>query len=166
MIKKSVITTFLIMASFVALAQDKPNTNTKADSIIKWIPAKIVGHAQYDYTINGKMQTSEDVKARLYAYAPSKVELLKSSREASLYGLSVIGFALSGAGATLEFIDKSGGSINAANGQETSTSHHSLTGGYVLSGVATALVFSAIFHGLSAKRHAHRALALYNQQYE
>jgi hypothetical protein len=166
MIKQSVITTLLTMASFVVLAQDRPSTNVKADSIIKRITTEIVGRTQYNYVINGEMQTSEVVKARLYAYAPSRVELLKSSTQASLYGLSIIGFALSGTGATLEFIDKSGGPMNAVNGQETSGSHHSLTGGYVLSGVATVLIFSAIFHGLSAKRHAHKALALYNQRYE
>jgi hypothetical protein len=155
MIKKSVITTLLIIASFVALAQDKPVTNAKADSVIKRMPTEIISHTAYDYSINGKMQTSEEVKARLYAYAPSKVELLRSSRETSWLGVSIIGFGLSGIAATLEFIDKSG-----------SVTHYNSNGAYVLSGVATALVFSAIFHSIRAKRHSNKALALYNQQYQ
>ena len=137
----------------MVMAQDKPNGNIKADSIINPIPTEIVGHTQYHYTINGNKQTSEEVKARLYAYSPSKVELHKSSRETSLYGLSVIGFGISAVGATLEYIDGSG-------------PNHSLNGAYVLTGVATAFVISSIFHGLSAKHHSHKALALYNQQYQ
>jgi len=141
------------LASFIAMAQDKPNSNAKADSVIKQVPTEIIGHTQYNYAINGKKQTSEDVKARLYAYAPSKAELLKSSRQTSLYGLSVIGFGISGVGATLQYIDGSG-------------PHHNLNGAYVLTGAATAFVISSIFHGLSAKHHSHKALALYNQQYQ
>jgi len=81
-------------------------------------------------------------------------------------GVSIIGFGLSGVGATLEFIDNGGGSTGSVSGQQTSAAHHSLTGAYVLTGVATAFVLSAIFHGISAKHHAHKALALYNQRYE
>ncbi|WP_461464030.1 hypothetical protein [Mucilaginibacter sp.] len=143
------------MASFVALAQDKPGTNAKADSIIKKAPTEIIGHTAYDYSINGKMQTSENIKARLYAYAPSKVELLKSSKETSWLGVSIMGFGISGVGATLEFIDKNG-----------SATHYSLSGAYVLSGVATAFVFSTIFHSIKAKKHANKAFAAYNQQYQ
>jgi len=44
MIKKSVITTLLTLTSFIALAQDKPNSNAKADSIVKRIPTEIIGH--------------------------------------------------------------------------------------------------------------------------
>ena len=153
MIKKSIITTLLTLASIIVMAQDKPNSNAKADSIIKPIPTETVGHTTYNYSINDKKQTSEEVKARLYAYAPSKTELHKASKETSLYGLSVIGFGISGVGATLEYIDGSG-------------PNHSLNGAYVLTGVATAFVISSIFHGLSAKHHSHKALALYNQQYQ
>jgi hypothetical protein len=153
MIKRSVITTLLILASFIAFAQDKTGSIIKADSTIIRIPTEIVGHTRYDYTIAGKKQTTEEVEARLYAYAPSKVEVLKSSRETSLYGLSFIGFGISGVGATLEYIDGSG-------------PHHNLNGAYVLTGVATAFVISAILHGVSAKHHAHKALVLYNQRYQ
>jgi len=165
MIKKSVITTLLTLTSFIALAQDKPNSNAKADSIVKRIPTEIIGHTEYDYSINGKKQTAESVKARLYAYAPSKLELLKSSSESSWLGVSILGFGLSGVGATLEFIDNGGGSTGNVNGLQTSATHHSLTGAYVLTGVATAFVLSAIFHGISAKHHAHKAFVMYNQQY-
>ena len=58
MIRKSVITTILTLASFIAMAQDKPNSNAKADSVIKQVPTEIIGHTQYNYAINGKKQTS------------------------------------------------------------------------------------------------------------
>ena len=155
MIKKSIITTLLTLASIIVMAQDKPNSNAKADSIIKPIPTETVGHTTYNYSINDKKQTSEEVKAKLYAYAPSKTELHKSSRETSLYGLSVIGFGISAVGATLEYIDNSG-----------SGPTHNLNGAHAVTAVATAFVISSIFHGLSAKHHSHKALALYNQQYQ
>lgn len=139
----------------MVLAQNKPNSNAKPDSIIKKIPTEVVGHTTYEYSINGKMQTPEDVKARLYAYAPSKVELQKSSRETSYLGLSIVGFGLSGVGATLEYIDNEG-----------SGPHHNLSGAYALTGVATAFVVSAILHSISAKHHSHKALALYNERYQ
>ena len=149
MIRKSIITTLLTLASVVALAQDKPNTTSKPDSIIKRIPT----HNAFEYTVGDKMQTSESVKARLYAYSPSKVELLKSSQQTTYFGLSVIAFGLSGIGATLEYIDNKG-------------PNHKTTGEYALTAAAAAFAISAICHAVSAKHHAHKALALYNERYQ
>jgi len=155
MIIKSIITTLFTFASVVALAQDKSGSKLKPDSIIKEIPTQVIDHKAYGYSINGKMQTSEDVKVRLYAYAPSKTELLKSTQQTTYLGLSIIGVGLSGAGATLEYIDNEGGGP-----------HHNLTGAYVLTGAATALIISAIYHGINASHHSHKALALYNGRYQ
>jgi len=155
MIRKFIITTLLTLASVVALAQDKQTTTSKPDSIIKKIPTQVVGNNAYEYSVSDKLQTSESVKARLYAYSPSKVELLKSSQQTTYFGLSVVGFGLSTVGATLEYIDNSGG------GPADKT-----TAKYVLTGAAAAFVISSICHAISAKHHAHKALALYNERYQ
>ena len=153
MIRKFIITTLLTLASVVALAQDKQTTTSKPDSIIKKIPTQVVGNNAYEYSVSDKLQTSESVKARLYAYSPSKVELLKSSQQTTYFGLSVIAFGLSGIGATLEYIDNKG-------------PNHKTTGEYALTAAAAAFAISAICHAVSAKHHAHKALALYNERYQ
>jgi hypothetical protein len=168
--KKIIIGTLLLFgSSFLLKAQDiKPKA--QPDSIIKIIPAGEGRNSFYLYTIGGKLQTREDVAIRLMAYAPSAAEYQAVKSNITWSYVSFGGFAITGLAAAIEFAKNNkyaGETTGFVNGQPAFIyQHHSLTGAYVLTGVASAFLISSIIHFSQIAFHADRALKLYNQRFE
>lgn len=167
--KSFIITTFLLLASSSFIkAQDIKRA--QPDSIIKVIPVGEGRHSGYLYTIDGKLQTREDVLVRLLRYAPSANEVSKSKSNLTWTYVSFGGTAVSGLIATIEYAknNKNAGATSAiVNGQATIIyQHHNLTSAYILTGAATGFLTSAIINMVHAGKHSNKALKLYNQQYQ
>lgn len=84
--------------------------------------------------------------------------------------VSTAGCAISGIAAAIEFAknNKNAGATSAiVNGQATFIyQHHSLTGAYVFTAAASAFLISTFVSFGEALFHRHKAIDLYNQQYE
>lgn len=164
------ITLLLLSSSLMVKAQNNFKPNAQPDSVIKIIPVGEGRHSGYLYTIGGKLQTREDVIVRLMAYAPSALEVHQAKTHATWSYVSLGGFAVSGFAAVLAYVHNNkyaGETTGIVNGQPGFIyQHHSLTGAYVLTGVATAFLVSSFIHLAKANRHGNRALMLYNQQYQ
>lgn len=169
--KNFAIITLLLLGSSLALkAQDNIKPKAQPDSIIKIIPFGEGRYSSYLYTIGGKLQTREDVAIRLMAYAPSAAEYQAVKTNITWSYVSFSGFAITGLAAAIEFARNNkyaGETTGFVNGQPTFIyQHHSLTGAYVLTGVASAFLISSIIHFSKISFHANRALQLYNQRFE
>jgi hypothetical protein len=166
--KPIIITVLLLLSSLSIYAQD--NKKPQPDSLIKIIPFGEGKHSSYLYTIGGKLQTREDVQVRLMRYAPSAVEYSKGKTNATWGYISFGGTALSLAAATIEYATHNkhvGETTGIVNGQAAFIyQHHSLAGAYILTGIATGFLTSAIINLMEAGKHGDKALKLYNQQYE
>lgn len=168
--KPITITIFLLSASLLSKAQDTAKVKARPDSIIKIIPVGEGKHTSYLYTIGGKLQTPEDVKIRLLSYAPSAAEFSMAKKNATWGYISGAGFAASGIAAVIVFATHNkhaGETTGMVNGEPAFIyQHHSLTGAYILTGVATAFLTTAIINLVKAGKHSKNALRLYNQRFE
>jgi hypothetical protein len=169
--KTLIIFTILLTGTCSFLkAQDTLKHKAQPDSIIKVIPFGEGRYGGYLYTIGGKLQTQEDVTIRLLAYTPSAMEFHAARNNATWVYASFAGFAATGLAAGVEFGKNSknvGVTTAFVNGQPTFIyQHHSLTGAYVLTGAATAFLFSSFYNLARAAFHANRSIRLYNQQYQ
>ncbi len=176
--KKSIIITILLsLSSLLIKAQDPLKSKAQPDSIIKVIPYGEGRYGGYLYTIGGKLQTAEDVKIRLLAYAPSAGEYQKARNEVTWSYVSMGGTAVSSGFAITEFAHharvnlSNTPTVGYVNGYPSfiypSTPHEtSLVGAYILTGVATALLVSTFVHFARAARHSEKALKLYNERFE
>ena len=103
-------------------------------------------------------------------YAPSATEGSKAKTEATWGYISWGGTGLSAIAATIEYATHNkhvGETVGAVNGQpEFIYQHHSLAGAYILTGVATGFLTSAIINLINAGKHSNNALNLYNGQYQ
>jgi len=166
----TIIALLLLLSCLQVKAQDTVKPNAQPDSIIKVIPVGEGRHSSYLFTIGGKLQTRQDVIVRLLAYAPSAAEFHLAQNSATWSYVSLGGFTLSGFGAVLEFVHNNknaGATTGIVNGQASFIyQHHSLTGAYVFTGLATAFLVSSFIHMAKAAHHSNRALKLYNQRFE
>jgi hypothetical protein len=165
-----IITILLLLSSALVKAQDTKKSSSQPDSIIKVIPVGEGRYTDFLYTIGGKLQTREDVAIRLMAYAPSAEEYHAAKNNITWVYVSSTGFALSGLAAAIEFAKNNkhaGETTGFVNGQPAFIyQHHSLTGAYIFTGVATAFLVSSVIHLSKAAFHGKRALRLYNQRFE
>jgi len=176
--KPVIITTLLLLSSFLLKAQAPVKSTAQPDSIIKVIPYGEGRYGGYLYTIGGKLQTPEDVKIRLLAYAPSAGEYQKARNEITWTYISMGGAAISSGISIAEYVhharqnyNNSIPAVTYVNGYPTSITpaqphNSSLTGAYIFTGVATAFLFTTFFHMVRASRHVDKALKLYNQRFE
>ena len=168
--KPFIITLLLISSSLLLKAQDNIKPTAQPDSIIKLIPVGEGRHSSYLYTIGGKLQTREDVAIRLMAYAPSAAEYHATVNNITWSYVSFSGFAVTGLIAGIEFAKNNkmaGETTGFVNGQPAFIyQHHSLTGAYIFTGVATAFLVSSIIHLSKAAFHGNKAIKLYNQRFE
>jgi len=168
--KPVIITMFLLASSLLVKAQDNVKQQAQPDSIIKIVPIDVGRHVSYICTIGGKIQSPEDIKIKLLAYAPSAREFGKTKTNLTWAYVSSAGFALSGLAATLEFAHNNkmaGETTGFVNGQPAFIyQHHSLAGAYIFTGLATAFLASAIINYVHAAKHGNKALNVYNQRFE
>ncbi|SDR82567.1 hypothetical protein SAMN05216490_0010 [Mucilaginibacter mallensis] len=150
--KKTIIILFLLASALLVKAQ-----HVQPDSIIKVTPTKTGTHTTYAYTIAGKVQTPDEVKIKLLAYVPSANEFQQAKIETKWAVVSTVGFAVSAIGAVIEY---------ANNNNAPVTEHHSLTGAYIFTGVATAFFTSAVINLVQAGKHKTKAMKVYNQRFE
>ncbi len=165
-----IITVFLVLSSILAKAQINPKQQAKADSIIKIIPVGEGRHSSFLYTIGGQLASSDDVKLRLLAYAPSAPDISKAKSEIAWAQVSGGMFLVSSIGATIEYIHNNklaGVSSGFVNGQATTIyQHHNLTGAYVLTGIATGFLIAGIVHMVNASHHVSKAVSIYNERFQ
>lgn len=164
------ITTLCMFSSMLIHAQDNRPSNPQPDSIIKLIPIADGRHVSYVYTIGGKMQTPDDIKNRLLSYEPSAAEISVAKKNLTWAFISLGGMSASMIGATIEYAtnNKHAGETTAiVNGTAGFVyQQHSLTGAYVLTGLAVGFLTSTIITFVSARKHSDKALKLYNHQFE
>jgi len=168
--KNSIITAILLLLSSVLVkAQDPGKTHAQPDSIIKVIPFGEGRHTGYLYTIGGQLQTREDVAFRLMAYAPSAAEYHAAIHNITWTYVSFAGSAIASAAAFIEYNQNNklaGATTGFVNGQPAVIyQQHSLTGAYVLTGVATACLVSAFINLARAGFHFNSALRVYNERF-
>ena len=169
--KPIIITLVLLLSSLILRAQDSilPH-HPQPDSVIKIVPFDVGSHTSYLYTIDGKIQTPEDVKIRILAYAPSAKEYYKTKTDVTWAIVSTSGFAATSIAAVIEFATHNklvGATTGMVNGQPGFIyQHHSLTGAYVFTGFASAFLVSSIVSFVKAVHHRDKALKLYNQRFE
>ena len=158
-----IITLLLLLSSLILKAQDSISSHhAQPDSVIKMVPFDVGSHTSYLYTIGGKIQTPEDVRIRILAYAPSAYEYHQAKNDIAWSYVSAAGFAASSTIAVLEYAHNNkyaGATAADVNGQAGFIyQHHSLTSAYVFTGIATAFLTSAIFNFIHAAKHGNKAL--------
>lgn len=151
-------------------AQYTPSPHPQPDSIIRIIPAG-AGRDTYNlYTIGGKLVTAEEVKVRLAGYPASAEEYTIARHDLTWAWISFGGLAVSGTWAVIEYAhnNKIASATPAlVDGQAGFTyQKRSLTGAYVLTGVAVGCLTSAIITAFTARHHIRKALRVYNERFE
>jgi hypothetical protein len=165
-----IITIFLVLSSMLTQAQINTKQQARADSVIKIIPVGEGRHSSFLYTIGGQLATSDEVKLRLLAYAPSAPDVSKATTEMTWARVSGGIFLASSLAATFEFIHENKldeTSSGFVNGQLTTTyQHHDFTGAYVLTGIATGFLIAGIVHLVNASHHVSKAVGIYNERFQ
>ena len=168
--KLFIFTILLTGTSFLLKAQDNTKPKAQPDSIIKLIPFGEGRHADYLYTIGGKLATRQDVAIRLLAFTPSAFEYHAAKNNITWTYVSFTGTVITGLAAGIEYGKNNkgaGATTGFVNGQPAIIyQHHNLTGAYVLTGAATAFLASSFINLFRAGFHINKAIALYNQQYQ
>ncbi|MBB6130240.1 hypothetical protein [Mucilaginibacter lappiensis] len=171
-----VITLLFLSCTLLVKAQDVKKTQAQPDSIIKLIPFGEGRHTDYLFTIGGKLQTAEDVKIRLLAYAPSAMEFQKAKTQVTWGVVASGGAVASSIVAIIQFIHHgkddldnmpTAGLVNGKPGFIYPPQHHSsLTGAYILTGAAVALLVTSFVHFVKAGKYGNKAVKVYNLQYQ
>jgi hypothetical protein len=133
------------------------------DSLIKII---YEGRHQL-FTIGGRLVPFDDVKAKMLGYAPSAVEFNMAKTNYTWSFISFGASAVTSAAALIAFknTDKeAGATINYSNATIV-YQQHNRTGAYVLTGAATAFLFSSFFNMIKAAQHGKKALKVYNERF-
>lgn len=169
--KPIIITLLFLLSSLILKAQDSTSSHhAQPDSVIKLVPFDTGSHTSYLYTIGGKIVPPEDVKIRILAYVPSAGEYHKARTNITWGIISTAGFASATGAAVIEFFTHSkyaGATTGIVNGQaDFIYQQHSHTGAYIFTGLASAFLVSSIINYVHAVKHAHKALNLYNRQFE
>ena len=169
--KKPLFVLFILTsASLFCNAQDirKP----QPDSLIKTIPFGEGRHGGYLYTIGGKLQSPEEIQARLLSYTPSAIEFKSAKRDVPWVFAFMGAAAVASTGAIAEFYQNSKSPIATAafvNGRPGFTytyPDNNKTGAYILTGAAFGFLSAAITTWVNAAIHGKKAFYLYNKQYE
>jgi ABC-type Fe3+-siderophore transport system permease subunit len=159
-----------VFLSSVLHAQNIPPSHPQPDSIIRIIPAGAGEYTYLQYTIGGRLVNAEEVKERLAAYPPSAIEYTIVRHNITAAWITFGGFAVSSFAAVIDYAHNNkhaGETTGLVNGQPGFIyQQHSLTGAYILTGVAVACLTSAIVTFVTAKNHARKALKVYNQRFE
>lgn len=172
-----IITLLLLFSSALIKAQEIKKSRAQPDSVIKAIPFGYGRHSSVVYTIDGQMQTPEDVKIKLLAYAPSALEYREAKNNMTWSFVSLGGTTVFSTLALIEFDHHAKDALNNMPTGVTSVNgkpgfiyppqqHHSLTGAFIFTGMATGLLIAAFVHFAKASRHADRMLKVYNLQYQ
>jgi ABC-type Fe3+-siderophore transport system permease subunit len=113
---------------------------------------------------------ADEVKERLAGYPPSAEEYTIVRHNITAAWITFGGFAVSSFAAVIEYAHNNkhaGETTGLVNGQPGFIyQQHSLTGAYILTGVAAGFLTSAIVTFVTAKNHARKALKVYNQRFE
>ena len=159
-----------ILLSLLTHAQNIPPSHPQPDSIIRIIPAGAGRDTYLLYTIGGRLVTVDEVKERLAGYPPSAEEYTIIRHNITAAWITFAGCAVSSFAAVLEYAHnnkQAGETTGFVNGQPTFIyQQHSLTGAYILTGVAVGFLASTIVTFVTAKNHAKKALQVYNQRFE
>lgn len=168
--KPVIITLLLVLSSLLTKAQDTTKFRAQPDSVIKVVPVEVGRHIAYLYSIGGKIQTPDDVKIKLLSYAPAAAEYNMAKNNLTWSYVSYGGFGVSTIVATILYATHNkhaGETTGIVNGQASFIYQpHSLTGAYVITGVAIGFLTSAIINFVHAHRHSERAMNLYNRRFE
>jgi hypothetical protein len=168
--KLSFLMTLFLLSSVMIYAQKDTSWHPQPDSVIRLIPYGEGRYSSYLYTIGGRLQTAEDVKARLLNYAPSADEYVQARSHLTWAYISFGAFAVSGAAATIEYANNNkhaGETTGFVNGSPAFIyKQHSLAGFYVFTGLATGFLVSSIINMVDTRKHGRQALALYNRRFE
>lgn len=153
---------FLASAALFSYGQDvkKP----QPDSLIKVIP----DGRHFLYTIDGKLQSQEDIKMRLFSYTPSANEY-NSAKNNFIWGAALaIGSGLASLGAVVEFArdNKLNGATINYNGGGFIYQQHDKTGAYILTVATASLLTAAIITLVNGSKHAKKSLWLYNLRFQ
>jgi hypothetical protein len=168
--KIAFIMTLSLLTSVIIYAQDNKPSNPQPDSIIRIIPIGVGRYSTNLFTIGGRLQAPEDVAIRLLSYQPSATEYAKARNNFTWTYISFGGFAIAGFAAVIDYAHnnkhagETTGLVNGAPG--FIYQQHSLTGAYILTGVATGFLVSTIINAVNAQQHGKRALQLYNRRFE
>jgi hypothetical protein len=164
------LTLSAIFLSSVLHAQNIPSSHPQPDSIIRLIPAGAGRDTYLLYTIGGRLVTADEVKERLAGYPPSAEEYTIVRHNVTAAWITFGGFAVSSLAAVIEYAHNNkhaGETTGLVNGQAGFIyQQHSLTGAYVLTGVAIGCLATTIITFVTAKNHARKALRIYNQRFE
>lgn len=165
-----IIGTLFTLSSLLSKAQDTQPHKAQPDSIIKVIPIDEGRSEGYLYTIGGKLQTAEDVKIRLLRYAPSAYEYHRAKTSLVWTIVSTGGFFVTSTAAVIDYAHNNkhaGETTGIVDGSPAFIyQHHSLTGAYVLTGLATGFLVSTFINLAHVAKHGNKAIKVYNQQYE
>ncbi len=174
----SSLSLFSLLSGLILQAQDNAmphQDNSSAshpqpDSVIKLIPVEVGRHISYLYSVGGKLQTPEDIRARVLNYAPSADEYRLARRNFTWSYVLFAGLGASMIGATVEYAANNrhaGETVGLVNGQPGFIyQQHSLTAAYVLTGAATGFLISSVITYVSGRQHSRKALQLYNRRFE
>jgi hypothetical protein len=169
--KKHLLILFLFtLTSIAGFAQDvkKP----QPDSLIKVIPFGYGRHVENVYTIDGKLQSPEDISSRLLSYAPAATEYNKAKNEGTWAYVFLGGATIASFGAIAEYANNNKPVVATAafvNGQPGFTyayPNNNKTGAYILTGAALGFVTAAITTWVNAAIHSKKAIDYYNQRFE
>ena len=170
MLPSLALTLSAIFLSSILHAQNIPSSHPQPDSVIRLIPAGAGRDTYLLYTIGGRLVTADEVKERLAGYPPSAEEYTLVRHNITAAWITFGGFAVSSFAAVIEYAHNNkhaGETTGLVNGQAGFIyQQHSLTGAYILTGVAVGCLVSTIITFVAAKNHSRKALRLYNKRFE
>ena len=159
-----------VFSSFIVKAQDAPKPKAQPDSVIKLATFTSGRRAGYTYTIDGKIQSPEDIRMKLLSYPPSAIELNAAKRNMQVSFISLCGVGVSGIAALIEYNANNkyiGQTTTVVDGQsQVSYIKHNETAAYVLTGIAGGFLIAEITTLIKASSHRKKAFRLYNQRFE
>jgi hypothetical protein len=165
-----IIIVVLLLSAFWVKAQDTLKHHAQPDSLIKIIPFSAGRQSGYLYTVNGKIQSPDDIKMKLLGCEPAAMEYKAAKNNYKWAFISLGGVTVSGIAALIAFKNTSkynGETTAIINGQPQFVyQHHDNTTAYVFTGIATAFLFSEIYTLIKGANHQKRAFKVYNQQFE
>ena len=169
--KKQIIVTLLFLLSGLLIkAQDTVKRHPQPDSLIKVVPFAEGRHDGYLYTIDGKLQSPEDIRMKLLSYQPSAMEFKAAKNNLRWSFISLGGVTASGLAAFFEFKNNSkynGATTANINGQPQFVyQHHNETAAYIFTGIATGFLVAEFVTLIKAAKHGKKALKLYNQRFD
>jgi len=165
---KKLLFIVFIVASALSFAHAQELRKSQPDSLIKPIPFGYGPHTGYLFTVGGKLQTPDEIKARLLSYAPSAAEFSTAKKDVTWGFVFSGGAGVAGIGAVIAFshANRLNGAAFNSSGTGFVYQDHNKTGAYILTGAAIGFLTASITTWINGAIHAHRSIYLYNQQYQ